>query len=93
MFDADEIENALYITEKLHDAIYRMIREWPKMYLGQYEWLLYAIGEHDFWLRFEGDNIGCTGNSYSMQTMSNEWYEFQIPVKDVQEWLELFAER
>jgi hypothetical protein len=85
-----DIDKAIEGANRIHDAIFALVREWPDIYLKDQAWLRSSIGEHDFWMDTPGPNgdIVCYGNCYSMQTMDHEWFTFVIPRQDLTEWLD-----
>lgn len=53
--------------------------------MGADSWLQYAISESDITLWFYEDGIECSGHAYTSQTMSDEPFNFRIPMELIKE--------
>jgi len=52
--------------------------------MGSYAWLQFAICDSDITLGFSPEGIACFGSAYTTQTMSNEFFEFTIPIEYIE---------
>lgn len=79
---------------ELRDTIDKMTRQDPSI-MGKDAWLVHAMMESDMTLSEAGDDIGVRGTAYTTQTMGHEWFEFQIPKRDIElfQIRELLSER
>lgn len=77
---ADEIADAY---RDLRAECYRLARENDAALMGKDAWLRFAIDETDLELWPTPHGIMCTGRTYSMQTMENEFFSFEIPYDQI----------
>jgi hypothetical protein len=68
----------------LRERCYKLMRDNPEEVLGDQYWLRYAISEGDINMECNGTYIACYGHTYSMQTMSTEYFNFDIPLSEVE---------
>lgn len=52
--------------------------------LGEYAWLRFAILDSDIILAFTGYGIQCYGSAYTTQTMDHEYFDFTIPLSELE---------
>jgi hypothetical protein len=75
------IAEAIETYQDLREAIYNAARENDGELMGADRWLRYAMSENsiEFSINIDAEEFVCSGYCYSMQTMSNENFNFYIP--------------
>jgi hypothetical protein len=60
----------------------QLAKEKPEL-LGEFAWLRNAIQDEEVTLHFLDDNIALSGHTFTTQTMSSEWFWFEVPLSEL----------
>lgn len=75
------IQQTIEDYQDLREACYRAARADNGALMGKDSWLRDAMCEDEIELNYGGgDHINCSGNTFTTQTQSNEWFDFSIPL-------------
>jgi len=78
----NELSKAIETYQTLGERIEKWFKEDPSR-LGGDEWLRHVIDTYNMNLDVQNDGIRVHGCAYTMQTMSNEWFDFVVPWEEI----------
>lgn len=83
MLDQTEAEAFIEQYEKLRDTCYELARLDGGKRMGDAAWLRNALCSSDMQLEARVNGIGCWGHTFTSQTQSSEYFEFEITYADI----------